>query len=67
VPMGVAGAVIVTGIAFALTHGLIRAFPVLFVIGAGLAFIRWRTGSIYPPIILHGCFNGAGLLAGVLT
>ena len=67
VPMGVAGAVIVTGIAFALTHGLIRAFPVLFVIGAGLAFIRWRTGSIYPAIILHGCFNGIGLLAGVLT
>jgi membrane protease YdiL (CAAX protease family) len=67
VPMGVVAAVVVTGIAFALTHGLVRAFPVLFVIGAGLAFIRWRTDSIYPPIILHGCFNGIGLLAGVLT
>jgi uncharacterized protein len=67
VPMGVVAAVVVTGIAFALTHGLVRAFPVLFVIGAGLAFIRWRTASIYPPIILHGCFNGIGLLAGVLT
>ena len=67
VPFGVAGAIVVIGIAFALSHGLIRAFPVLFVIGAGLAFLRWRTGSIYPAIILHGCFNGVGLLAGVLS
>lgn len=66
-PFGVAGAIIVIGIAFALAHGLIRAFPVLFVIGAGLALLRWRTGSIYPAIILHASFNGIGLLAGVLS
>jgi membrane protease YdiL (CAAX protease family) len=66
-PFGVAGAIIVIGIAFALAHGLIRAFPVLFLIGAGLAFLRWRTGSIYPAIILHASFNGVGLLVGVLT
>jgi membrane protease YdiL (CAAX protease family) len=66
-PFGVAGAIIVIGIAFALAHGLIRAFPVLFVIGAGLAFLRWRTGSIYPAIILHASFNGVGLLVGVLS
>ncbi len=64
-PLGIAGAIVVIGIAFALAHGLIRAFPVLFLIGAGLAFIRWRTGSIYPAIILHACFNGVGLVAGV--
>lgn len=64
-PLGVAGAIVVIGIAFALAHGLIRAFPVLFLIGAGLAFLRWRTGSVYPPIILHACFNGAGLIAGL--
>jgi CAAX protease family protein len=66
-PLGVAGTIVVVGIAFALTHGLIRAFPVLFLIGAGLAFLRWRTGSIYPAIILHACFNGIGLLAGVVN
>ncbi len=64
-PLGAAGAIVVIGIAFALAHGLIRAFPVLFLIGAGLAFLRWRTGSIYPAIILHACFNGVGLLAGL--
>jgi len=64
-PLGVAGAIIVIGISFALAHGLIRAFPVLFVIGAGLAFLRWRTGSLYPAILLHGLFNGLGLIAGV--
>ena len=64
---GVVAAIVVVGIAFALTHGLIRAFPVLFVIGAGLAFIRARTNSIYPAVILHAGFNGVGLIAGVLT
>jgi membrane protease YdiL (CAAX protease family) len=66
-PIGVAGAIVVVGIAFALTHGLIRAFPVLFLIGAGLAFLRWRTGSIYPAIALHASFNGVGLLAGLVN
>jgi membrane protease YdiL (CAAX protease family) len=64
-PLGITAAIVVIGIAFALSHGLIRAFPVLFLIGAGLAFLRWRTGSIYPAIMLHACFNGIGLLAGV--
>jgi CAAX protease family protein len=66
-PLGAVGTIVVVGIAFALTHGLIRAFPVLFLIGAGLAFLRWRTGSIYPAMILHACFNGVGLLAGLLN
>jgi membrane protease YdiL (CAAX protease family) len=66
-PVGVNGAIVVIGIAFALSHGLIRAFPVLFLIGAGLAYLRWRTGSIYPAIILHASFNGIGLLAGLAT
>jgi len=66
-PIGVAGTIVVVGIAFALTHGLLRAFPVLFLIGAGLAFLRWRTGSIYPAIALHASFNGVGLLAGLVN
>jgi membrane protease YdiL (CAAX protease family) len=66
-PVGITGAIVVVGIAFALSHGLIRAFPVLFLIGAGLAFLRWRTGSIYPAIILHACFNFLGLLAGLVN
>lgn len=66
-PLGITAAIVVIGIAFALSHGLIRAFPVLFLIGAGLAFLRWRTGSIYPAIILHACFNFLGLLAGLVN
>ncbi len=66
-PLGAVSAILVVGVAFALAHGLIRAFPVLFVIGAGLAFLRWRTGSLYPPILLHGLFNGLGLIAGVAS
>jgi membrane protease YdiL (CAAX protease family) len=64
---GVVAAIFANGAAFALAHGLIRAFPVLFVVGAGLAFLRWRTKSVYPPILLHASFNGIGLLAGVAS
>jgi membrane protease YdiL (CAAX protease family) len=64
---GVAAAIFANGAAFALAHGLVRAFPVLFIVGAGLAFLRWRTNSVYPPILLHASFNGIGLLAGVAS
>ena len=43
---GQAFAIVAVGVAFALWHGLIEALPVLFVFGAGLAFIRSRTRSI---------------------
>lgn len=49
------------GLAFALWHGLVHALPVLFVFGAGLAYLRSRTDSIYPGMILHALFNGLAL------
>lgn len=58
-------AVILVGFTFALVHGLLEGFPILFAFGAALAFIRWRTGSIYPTIVLHGAFNAIALIAGV--
>lgn len=59
------GAIAVTGIAFALAHGLIVGIPVFFVIGAGLAFLRFRTDSLLPPILVHMAFNGMQLVIGV--
>jgi membrane protease YdiL (CAAX protease family) len=64
-PYGQIAAVIAVGVAFALWHGLIEALPVLFVFGAGLAFLRSRTGSIYPCMALHGLFNGIALAIAV--
>ena len=62
---GPAAAILVTGIAFGLSHGLIVALPVLSLFGVILATLRWRTDSLYPPIILHSVFNAAALVAAV--
>jgi uncharacterized protein len=58
-------AILGTAAAFAAIHGLIEGFPLLFLFGAGLAWLRERTGSVYPCILLHGAFNGIALLASV--
>jgi len=62
---GGAVAVVVTAVAFGLAHGLVIALPVLTIFGVILGWLRLRTRSIYPPIILHAIFNGAALLASV--
>jgi membrane protease YdiL (CAAX protease family) len=62
---GNAVAIVGVGVAFALWHGLVEAFPVLFVFGAALAYLRSRTGSVYPGMILHGLFNALALTIAV--
>lgn len=64
---GQVAAIVVTAIAFALTHGILVGLPIFFIIGVGLGFIRSRTGSIYPPVLLHAGFNGIALIGGVLN
>ena len=58
-------AVLAIGLAFALWHGLLDALPVLFVFGAGLAYLRARTESVYPGMILHAAFNALALTVAV--
>ena len=41
--------------------------PVLTIFGLILGWLRLKTSSLYPPIILHAIFNGAALLAAVLA
>jgi CAAX protease family protein len=64
---GTAAAILLVGLAFALVHGLIAGFPVIFVFGCGLAFLRSRTDSIYPCMLLHASFNAFGLLVGIAS
>lgn len=58
-------AILVTGLAFGLAHGLVVALPVLSLFGAILAWLRWKTASLYPPMLLHGIFNAGALIAAV--
>lgn len=62
---GAWAAIVITGLTFSLAHGLIVGIPVFFVIGAGLAFLRYRTNSLLPPILVHMAFNGLQLVIGV--
>jgi len=56
-----------TALAFALGHGLLEGLPVLFALGAGLAYIRYRQASVVPGMILHGTFNAVALAVSVTT
>lgn len=60
-------AVFGVGIAFGLVHGLVEGLPIITAFGIGLAYLRARTGSIYPCILLHSSFNAAALAIGVST
>jgi membrane protease YdiL (CAAX protease family) len=59
-------AILGTGIAFGIWHGLVYALPVLALFGVGLAYLRDRTRSVYPGIALHVTFNALALLYSVL-
>ncbi|HVD12409.1 MAG TPA: CPBP family intramembrane glutamic endopeptidase [Gaiellaceae bacterium] len=59
---GTVVAVVGTAAAFAADHGLVEGFPALFVFGLAVALVRLRTGSIYPGMFLHACFNALALL-----
>jgi membrane protease YdiL (CAAX protease family) len=58
-------AILATSVIFGLYHGLVVALPVLVVVGLALAWLRARTSSIYPPMVMHGVFNGVALIVSV--
>lgn len=64
---GRAIAIVGTGLVFGLAHGLVVALPILVGFGIGLAWLRSRSGSVYPGMVLHGLFNAASLALGVFV
>jgi membrane protease YdiL (CAAX protease family) len=59
-------AIVLTGLAFGLGHGLVLGLPVLAFFGITLAWLRWQTGSVYPGMVVHGTFNALALVLVVL-
>jgi len=64
-PYGVWVAIVVTGVLFGASHGLLIALPILTIFGLAVGWLRLKTDSIYPPMILHGIFNGVALIVSV--
>jgi uncharacterized protein len=58
-------AIFIVGLMFGLAHGLILTLPVIVAFGCALAWIRDRTDSVVPGMILHGTFNLIALIAAV--
>jgi hypothetical protein len=58
-------AILTIGVTFALAHGLFEAFPELALFGCALAWLRSKTNSVYPGMLLHGTFNSISLIAAV--
>jgi membrane protease YdiL (CAAX protease family) len=64
-PWGVVVAVVVTGLLFGLTHGLLIGLPVLAFFGLVVCWLRAKTDSVYPGMLLHSTFNAVALLVAV--
>jgi membrane protease YdiL (CAAX protease family) len=60
-------AIVITGVAFGLAHGLVIGLPVLSIFGVTLGWLRWKSGSVYPGMVVHGLFNAAALVVAVTT
>ncbi|MEO5916864.1 MAG: type II CAAX endopeptidase family protein [Luteolibacter sp.] len=53
---------ICSALVFGAAHGSMAALLPLFVFGCVLVFIYEKTGSIWAPMAVHFCFNGATVL-----
>ena len=64
-PFGRTTAILLVGLSFGLAHGLVEGLLVLVPFGIGLAWLRSRTDSVYPGIVLHSVFNAVALVLAV--
>ncbi len=58
-------AILTVGITFALAHGLFEALPELALFGCALAWLRWKTKTVFPGMLFHAMFNSISLIAAV--
>lgn len=56
---GGAAAAVFSGLVFAAAHGSLAAFLPLFIVGLALVIVYEKTGSLWAPVAVHFCFNGA--------
>jgi len=59
-------AIIFSALVFGVAHADPGSFAVLVIIGLALAFLRWRTNSIWPGMMLHALNNAIAAIAVVL-
>ena len=60
-------AIVLVGVIFGLAHGLVEALPILVFFGMGLCYLRAKTDSVYPGMVVHAAFNSLVLGVAVAT
>jgi hypothetical protein len=65
--LGRVPSILIVGVAFGLAHGLVEALIVLVPFGIALAWLRDRTESVLPGMLVHGLFNAAALALIVVS
>ncbi len=65
--MALVWAIVFSSLIFAVAHFDVGSFVVLFIIGLALSFLRWRTKSIWPGILLHMLNNGIAALGIIVV
>jgi len=63
---GTLAAIGVTALMFGLGHGLLLSLGAFVWFGIVTAWIRLRTDSLYPALIVHSLFNAFGMIAPLL-
>lgn len=66
-PYGGRVAIAGTAVAFALAHGALLDLPWVLVTGLGLGYLRSRSGSLVPCVLLHATVNGVAIAAAALS
>lgn len=56
-------AILVTALFFATIHMNPYWFIQIYFLGIMLGFLAWKTGSVFPPLILHGLNNSFAMIA----
>lgn len=55
-------AIPIQALLFAAVHGMLAKLLPVFMIGCVLGWLRWRTGSVLPGMLVHAAHNGLLLL-----
>ena len=57
IKINVPWAIVLSSVVFAVLHGIPHFIPAITVLGAVLAILTNRSGSLWPAIVAHGTFN----------
>lgn len=66
-PWGTVLAVVLTGIVFGFAHGLLVGLPALAFFGLAVGWLRIKTESVYPCMVVHAAYNGIAFAIALST